>query len=323
MVTAAGASLLPAGMGDDEIMIDQWLADDLQARPGDALRLTYYVPGATHRLEEKQGQFRIHSVAPMEGMAADRTLMPDFPGIARAEKTENWDAGFAIDLQKIRPKDEQYWKQYRGTPKAFVTLSAGRRMWGNRFGDVTALRFATGRASEQSIQQGMASALDPAAIGFVFQPLRERALAASRPGGGFWRTLSWLQLLPHRRRPHSSGASLPIRTGKAGGGNWHPAGRGLASAAGAPYVPFGRIGHRHSGGVVGRGGRRSLREGDFVGAGHAVAVRRGRFVLALPRHRRESGRRRGRRRYCQYYCHPPCLARPGRAARPRTARTGL
>ena len=179
MVTAAGASLLPAGMGDDEIMIDQWLADDLQARPGDALRLTYYVPGATHRLEEKQDQFRIHSVVPMEGMAADRTLMPDFPGIAQAEKTENWDAGFAIDLQRIRPKDEQYWKQYRGTPKAFVTLNAGRRMWGNRFGDVTALRFAGGQASEQSIQQGLASALDPAAIGFVFQPLRERALAAS------------------------------------------------------------------------------------------------------------------------------------------------
>jgi ABC-type lipoprotein release transport system permease subunit len=179
MVTAAGAPLLPAGMGDDEIIIDRWLADDLQARPGDALRLTYYVPGATHRLEEKREQFRVHSIVPMEGLAADRTLMPDFPGIAQAEKTENWDAGFAIDMKKIRPKDEQYWKDYRGTPKAFVTLSAGQRMWGNRFGDVTALRFAAGRASEQSIQQGLASALDPAAIGLVFQPLRERALAAS------------------------------------------------------------------------------------------------------------------------------------------------
>ena len=66
--------------------------------------------------------------------------MPDFPGIAKAETTANWDAGFAIDMQKIRPKDEQYWKEYRGTPKAFVTLAAGRRMWGNRFGDVTAIR---------------------------------------------------------------------------------------------------------------------------------------------------------------------------------------
>jgi len=179
MVTAAGAALLPAGMSKDEIVIDQWLADDLQARPGDEMLLTYYVLDATHRLEEKQDEFRIHSIVPMEGLAADRTLLPDFPGIAQAEKTENWDAGFAIDLQKIRPKDEQYWQQWRGTPKAFVTLAAGQRMWGNRFGDVTALRFATNQASEQSIQKGLAAALDPAAIGLVFQPLRERALAAS------------------------------------------------------------------------------------------------------------------------------------------------
>jgi ABC-type lipoprotein release transport system permease subunit len=174
MVTATGAA-----MRDDEIVIDQWLADDLQAKPGDQLSLTYYVLGTTHRLEEKQDQFRIHSITPMEGLAADRNLMPDFPGIAKAEKTENWDAGFAIDMQKIRPKDEAYWKQYRGTPKAFVTLAAGQRMWGNRFGDVTAMRFTAGQATEQSIQQRLAAALDPAAIGFVFQPLRERALAAS------------------------------------------------------------------------------------------------------------------------------------------------
>ncbi len=184
IVTAAGASLLPAGLRDDEIVIDQWLADDLQARPGDPLRLTYYVPGAAHRLEKRQEKFRIHSIVPMAGLAADRTLLPDFPGIAQAEKTANWDAGFAIDLQKIRPKDEQYWKQYRGTPKAFVTLSAGQRMWGNRFGDVTALRFAAGQA-EQSMERGLAAALDPAAIGLVFQPLRERALAASSQAEDF------------------------------------------------------------------------------------------------------------------------------------------
>jgi putative ABC transport system permease protein len=179
MVTALGPPLLPAVMRDDEIMIDQWLADDLQARVGDKIRLSYYVPGTTHSLEEKQDEFRVRFIVPMTGLAADRTLLPDFPGIAKAEKTENWDAGFTIDMQKIRPKDEQYWKEYRGTPKAFVTLAAGRRMWGNRFGDVTAMRFKAGQASEQSLQQGLAAALDPAAIGFVFQPLRERALAAS------------------------------------------------------------------------------------------------------------------------------------------------
>ena len=162
MVTAAGAPLVPAGMRDDEILVSQWLADDLQAKPGDDLALTYFVLGPAHRLEEKSDHFRVRGVLPMDGPTADRTLMPDFPGIAKAEKTENWDAGFAIDMQKIRPKDEQYWKTYRGTPKAFVTLAAGQRMWGNRFGDVTAIRYrapATRAALEHDLLAKLTSRL--------------------------------------------------------------------------------------------------------------------------------------------------------------------
>jgi ABC-type antimicrobial peptide transport system permease subunit len=174
MVTA-----MPEDIPDNEIIINQWLADDLQAKPGDSVRLSYFVLGNAHRLEEKHESFRVHSVVPMEGL--DRTLMPDFPGIAKAEKTENWDAGFAIDLRKIRPKDEQYWKQYRGTPKAFVTLAAGQKMWGNRFGNLTALRIPGDKISEENILD----ALDPADTGLVFQPIRERALAASSQSEDF------------------------------------------------------------------------------------------------------------------------------------------
>jgi ABC-type antimicrobial peptide transport system permease subunit len=184
MVTAAEAPLVPPDMKDDEIIVNQWLADDLQAKDGDELQLTYFVLGATHRLEQKTNSFRVRSLAPMEGPTADRTLMPDFPGIAKAEKTENWDAGFAIDMKKIRPKDEDYWKQYRGTPKAFVTLAAGRRMWGNRFGDVTAIRFPK-NVSRQEVQREMLSKLDPAALGLTFTSVREQALAASSQSEDF------------------------------------------------------------------------------------------------------------------------------------------
>ena len=45
MVTAMGAPVVPADMQDNEILINDWLADDLQARPGDTLRLKYFVPG--------------------------------------------------------------------------------------------------------------------------------------------------------------------------------------------------------------------------------------------------------------------------------------
>jgi putative ABC transport system permease protein len=178
MITAADAPLIPPDVKDNEIIVNQWLAEDLQAKAGDESQLTYFVLGATPHLVEKTNSFRVHSVVPMEGPTADRTLMPDFPGIAKAEKTENWDAGFAIDMKKIRPKDEAYWKQYRGTPKAFVTLAAGQRMWGNRFGDVTAIRFPAG-VSRQTVESEMLAKLDPANLGLTFISVREQAMAAS------------------------------------------------------------------------------------------------------------------------------------------------
>ena len=79
-------------------------------------------------------------MVPLAGVHDDRTLMPEFPGLAKAESTHDWDAGFPL-THKIRDQDEKYWKEHRGTPKAFVTLRAGQGMWGNRFGNLTAIRF--------------------------------------------------------------------------------------------------------------------------------------------------------------------------------------
>src|SRR5439155_10840854 len=181
MVTGAGAPLVPPEMRDDEIVINQWLADDLGAKVSDSLRLTYFVLGTTRRLEEKQNTFRIRGIVPLEGPYADRELMPDFPGLAKAESTENWDAGFPIQMSKIRPKDEKYWKDHRGTPKAFVTLSAAQKMWANRFGNLTAIRFPTGTATNE-IAQNVLRKLAPAQLGLAFEPVRAQALAASSEG---------------------------------------------------------------------------------------------------------------------------------------------
>jgi ABC-type lipoprotein release transport system permease subunit len=184
MVTAAGAPLVPPRMRDDQILINQWLADDLRVQPGDPVELAYYIPGTTRRMEEKRDRFQVYAIVPMQGVTADRSLLPDFPGIAKAESTANWDAGFPIDFGKIRPKDEQYWKDYRGTPKAFVTLAAGRRMWGNRFGELTALRWPlmSGTATITAAEHQILSNLSPASVGLSFLPVREMALAAAATG---------------------------------------------------------------------------------------------------------------------------------------------
>ena len=140
MVTAAGAPWTPPGLRDDEIILNQWLADDLQAKPGDALTLVYFDPESGARLTERTNTFRVHSIVPMTMPWADRTLMPQFPGIEKAETTAEWDTAFPL-VHKIRPQDDEYWTDHRGTPKAFITLAAGQKMWANRFGNLTAIRF--------------------------------------------------------------------------------------------------------------------------------------------------------------------------------------
>jgi ABC-type antimicrobial peptide transport system permease subunit len=176
MVTAINRDIVPGDLHDDEIVVNQWLADDLQAKPGDSLSLKYFMVRTAGKLEERTNSFRIHSIIPLAGAAADRDLMPDFPGLAKAESSHDWDTGFPIDLKKIREKDEQYWKQYRGTPKAFVTLAAGQKMWANRFGELTAIRFP---ADAGWIVGSALKNLDPATLGLQFQPVREQALKAA------------------------------------------------------------------------------------------------------------------------------------------------
>ncbi len=140
MVTAADAPWTKADLRDDEIVVSQWLAEDLQVKPGDEIALVYFDPESGARLVEHTNTFHVRSIVPMEMPWADRTLMPDFPGIEKAESTSEWDAGFPLTY-KVRPKDDEYWRQNRGTPKAFITLAAGQKMWGNRFGNLTAIRF--------------------------------------------------------------------------------------------------------------------------------------------------------------------------------------
>jgi putative ABC transport system permease protein len=176
-VSAPGASILPADMKDDEIIINQWLAGDLNANKGDQIRLTYYVLGPMRDLTEKSANFRVKAIVPLKIPYVDRDLMPDFPGLSTEQNCRDWNPGIPIDLDRIREKDEDYWDNYRGTPKAFVTLNAAQKMWRNRFGNLTAVRFPGWEKKE--IEKRLIGELDPVNFGFVFREVREEGLRAS------------------------------------------------------------------------------------------------------------------------------------------------
>ncbi len=178
---AGATALFGIDIADDQIVVNQWLADDLDVRPGDAVSITYFALGPGRKLVEKTTRFTIAHVVPIEGLAADRDLMPDFPGLAEADDCRDWEPGIPIDLERIRKKDEDYWDRHRGTPKAFITLKAGQAIWANAYGNLTAVRFEDGAQTPTALRDSIRAALDPAALGLAFGDVRAAATAAATP----------------------------------------------------------------------------------------------------------------------------------------------
>jgi len=178
-------TVIPDDMADDEILISQWLADDLEARIGDTIQISYYVIGPMRKLFEQQSSFRVKAILPMDSPSLDTELMPDFPGLADVENCRDWKPGIEIDLDKIRERDEDYWDQYRGTPKAIVTLQAGQAIWANRYGNLTAVRYPSGAGIQEQIAKKLLQSVEPASVGLFAQPVRERGQQAGQQATNF------------------------------------------------------------------------------------------------------------------------------------------
>ena len=172
-VAASGPPLVPPEMKDNEIIINRWLAQDLGIDVGAHFQMRYYVLGPLRQLQERTETFQVRQVVPVTN---DRTLMPAFPGLTDIENCRDWNTSLPIDLGRIRPKDESYWDKYRGTPKAFVTLAAAQRMWQNRFGRLTAIRYPGNAIAD--LRAKITDSLPPAALGLDFFPIRRQALQA-------------------------------------------------------------------------------------------------------------------------------------------------
>ncbi len=172
---------LPPG----EVWINQWLADDIGARVGDTVSIRYFEIGPLRELEETERQFMVSAIVPIEGYFADRMLMPEIPGLSDSESCRDWDTGVPVDLQTIRDKDEDYWTQYRGTPKAFIAHSQGVELWGNRFGSATALRFNQNTISLKDLSAQLLAQIDPFVFDLQVRDVRSEGLSAATGGTDF------------------------------------------------------------------------------------------------------------------------------------------
>lgn len=182
-----GHSVIDQYTGRSCFAINEWTARELNAHLEDIVTLEYYVWQEGGRLETKKEEFAVCSIVPITGVAADRNLVPDYPGITESESMSDWDPPFPIDLNRVRKQDEDYWHQYRATPKAFVPLSDGQKLWQTRFGKLTSIRFesSAGQVEVNSLSARLRETLSPLQLGFQIVPVRAQGEQASRGATDF------------------------------------------------------------------------------------------------------------------------------------------
>ncbi|MDE0556703.1 MAG: FtsX-like permease family protein, partial [Candidatus Poribacteria bacterium] len=189
------------------IFLNTWTADDLGVKVGDAITITYYtVKSEDYSVKGKEtyitetASFLLKGILPIEGIAADRGIIPEFPGIHDTADMSEWESPFPIDYTLIRSQDEAYWDQYGPTPKAFISLEAGKRLWQNRFGDLTTIRMKVPRGSEVQATRTLFETeflkrIQPEQIGFQFVSLQAEGLQAATGATDFGMLFSSLSIL--------------------------------------------------------------------------------------------------------------------------------
>lgn len=190
--TAAVAEVLPAGLGDDEIVLTDWLADDLRAAPGDTVVLRYPELGAARDVTYGEHAFTVAAVVPVDGATADPSWMPPIEGMAGEKSCRAWDPGLPVDLDRIRDTDEAWWLAHGGTPKAWIRLSTGQALWSTPHGRLTSVRWPA-RTDADAIASALRAHLSPGDAGLRVLPVKEHLVASERPANDFGQLFAGFQ----------------------------------------------------------------------------------------------------------------------------------
>jgi ABC-type lipoprotein release transport system permease subunit len=195
----------PIQLADDEIVLNDWAASDLQAKIGDTITITFYEPESTHgelRVRTPAPTFTLKAIVPLTNAdgqpsaAADPKLTPEMPGVTDQKSIRDWDLPFEL-VETIRQQDEDYWDKYSTTPKAFVSLATAERLWPSRWGSVSVIRLPVAESlrdsdetktfpanehsplAETQIRDRLAAAINPSDVGMTLLPVRRLGFTAA------------------------------------------------------------------------------------------------------------------------------------------------
>lgn len=197
------------------VVINNWTAERLGAKVGTELRVAYYEP-EVERGEEIERYFNaiVTGVVPITEPSKpyrrrrdasfdrpptvynDPDLTPLVPGVTDQDSISDWDLPFALE-REISSEDDQYWNNHRLTPKLFLPLADGERLFSSRFGKVTGFRFSPTAATDiNQLRSELIALLEPVKeeLGWTIRPIRTQQLAASSgttPFDGLFLALSF------------------------------------------------------------------------------------------------------------------------------------
>ncbi|MCP4247923.1 MAG: ABC transporter permease [bacterium] len=177
----------PPSLEPGEILLNEWAATSLNAQPGDRIKMSFYTSGPFGQLDTTDAVFTLHGVVQLTDGASDPGFTPAYPGVTDVENLAAWDPPFPMDLNRVRPQDEEYWDRYRATPKAFICLDQGQALWADnaeRLGRLTSMRLTAPvgmnpEAAVAAFERALLQEIDTQRLGLRFDPVKTRALTAA------------------------------------------------------------------------------------------------------------------------------------------------
>lgn len=173
-------------LAENEIVINEWLAEDLQAKVGDTVRVKYHLVGSRGEIPEATHEFKLAGILKFNdrSLARDRGVTPEVKGITDVKTLDQWDEPFPMDNARITDRDHAYWNQYRATPKAFVSLATAQKLWRSRYGKLTSVRIqrlpgAQGGQIERLAGKLLLDSLPLERLGMAFVPVKALGLQAA------------------------------------------------------------------------------------------------------------------------------------------------
>ncbi|MBF0198133.1 MAG: ABC transporter permease [Planctomycetes bacterium] len=172
-------------LGDNEIIINEWLAHDLTAEVGDEITLNYYTLGDYRELNISKQSFTVKKIISNNDPVLSRELTPHYPGLSDSENCSDWDPGLPVNTDLIRDKDEKYWDDYHSLPKGIISLNQAQKLWRNRFGALSSLKFSSTAWTPKTIEHIIIKHTKASDFNLSFNVLKSQAIEESQGGVDF------------------------------------------------------------------------------------------------------------------------------------------